>query len=165
MVRNGEKLGKANQCTLAPQYFLFAPTSPHNTPFLPISSQFPPHFTHCRPFLTFFLGTGYITTHFVRVARGVAYMDYHVSLWPPRVRDMGSHNLVWLFELGIWICTFECGRSSWGSGLPYFDVAFQVRDMDSYISVWHVELQTWTPTLWCGLLGCKFGLSHFAVAL
>ena len=37
-------MGKPNQSTLAPHFLLFAPTSPHNTPFPPISPHFPPHF-------------------------------------------------------------------------------------------------------------------------
>ena len=49
--KNGGKwgeMGKPNQSTLAPRFLLFAPTSPHNTPFPPhfplISPHFPPFF-------------------------------------------------------------------------------------------------------------------------
>ena len=38
------KMGKLNQSTPAPQFLLFAPTSPHNTPFPPIFPHFPPFF-------------------------------------------------------------------------------------------------------------------------
>ena len=38
---NWGKMGEPNQSTLAPHFLLFAPTSPHNTPFPPISSHFP----------------------------------------------------------------------------------------------------------------------------
>ena len=82
------KMGKPNQSTLAPHFLLFAPTSPHNTPFPPISSHiplisphflpYPPHFPPFSPifphFPPFFLILGtlrvrcwYITTHLVRV--------------------------------------------------------------------------------------------------
>ena len=44
------EMGKPNQSTLAPHFLLFAPTSPHNTPFPPISSHFPPIFPHFPPF-------------------------------------------------------------------------------------------------------------------
>ena len=58
------KMGKPNQSTLAPHFLLFAPTSPHNTSFPPISSHFPlisPHFPPFPPISPIFPGTGYIT--------------------------------------------------------------------------------------------------------
>ena len=44
------KMGKPNQSTLAPQFLLFAPTSPHNTPFPPTFPYFPPISPHFPPF-------------------------------------------------------------------------------------------------------------------
>ena len=73
MVENGE----TNQSTLAPQFLLFAPTSPHSTSFPPISSHFPPFppiSPHFPPFPPIFPSTGtyryvagYITTQLVWV--------------------------------------------------------------------------------------------------
>ena len=56
------KMGKPNQSTPAPHVLLFAPTSPHNTPFPPISSHcplIPPPFPPISPhFPQFFLVLG-----------------------------------------------------------------------------------------------------------
>ena len=71
----GGKMGKPTQSTLAPHFLLFAPTSPHNTPFPHISPPFPPH---CPPFspipphfpwywVHYGYVAGYSTPHLVRV--------------------------------------------------------------------------------------------------
>ena len=55
------KMGKPNESTLAPHFLLFAPTSPHNTPFPPIPSHFLLISPHVPPFPPIVLGTRYIT--------------------------------------------------------------------------------------------------------
>ena len=85
-------MGKPNQSTLAPHFLLFAPTSsPHNTPFPPISSHFPlfsPHFPPFPPISPNFSWywvhygyvAGYIATHLVRVFLRPASVSVSVSV-------------------------------------------------------------------------------------
>ena len=83
------KMGKPNQSTLASQFLLFAPTSPHNTPFPPISSHFPLIFPHFPPFppisphfswywVHFGYVAGYITIHLFQVFLRPAQPCAHV---------------------------------------------------------------------------------------
>ena len=55
------EMGKPNQSTLAPHFLLYAPSSPHNTPFPPISPYFPLISPISHSLSPIFLGTGYIT--------------------------------------------------------------------------------------------------------
>ena len=81
--------------------------------------------------------------------------------------DLKPTNFWWPLELGIETheSTKMCGPSSWGYGLPHFDVAPRVGDMDSHASVWPLELGIWTPTpiylhnwVFGGFLGVVWGI-------
>ena len=84
-------MGKPNQSTLAPQVLLFAPTSPHNTPFLPIS----PHYkrqnaaapAHQEVRRLSFVHTWYMTV------TPLGYLLYAISHLYPSVLHLGQTHL------------------------------------------------------------------------
>ena len=86
------KMGKPNQSTLAP-HFLFAPTSPHNTPFPPfrpispsfppISPHFPPIFPHSPPFSPISPHFSWYWVHYGYIA---GYSTTRVFLGPVEAR-------------------------------------------------------------------------------